>query len=77
MSISTIAGSVVTMLIGLVVVFYLASYLIPEAQVAGDNLSNSGMPLGSLFASGGIVFILIAVAILLFVINSAKIGKSK
>jgi len=33
MSIGKIAGSVVSMLIGLVVVFYLASYLIPEAQI--------------------------------------------
>ena len=75
MSIGKVAGSVVSMLIGLVVVFYLASYLIPEAQIAGNNLSGSGIPLGSLFASGGIVFILIAVAILLYVINTAKIGK--
>ena len=75
MSIGKVAGSIVTMLIGLVVVFYLASALIPEAQVAGTNLSNSGMPLGGLFASGGIVFILISVALLLYVINVAKIGK--
>ena len=75
MSIGALAGSVVSMLIGLVVVFLLASNLIPTAQVAGDNLSGSGIPLGSLFASSGIVFVLIAVAILLFVINSAKIGK--
>ena len=75
MNIGGLATSVVGMLIGLVVVFLLASNLIPVAQVAGDNLSGSGIPLASLFASGGIVFVLIAVAILVFVINSAKIGK--
>ena len=33
------------------------------------------MPLASLFASGGIVFLLIAIALLLFVIARAKLGK--
>jgi len=76
MSLSGLANKTIYMFVGIVVVFLLATYLIPEAQVAGDNLSGSGIPLASIFASGGLVFVLIAVALLLFVIGMAKI-KSK
>jgi len=51
-------------IIGIAVLFFIAAALVPEAQTAGDQLNASGLPLGSLFVSGGVVFILIAVALL-------------
>ena len=102
---------VIGFLITLVIIFYLFSYITPEAQIAGDRLgaendascsavgcywnetgvdqcvndsaTPSGdcavtpptMPLAGLFASSGIVFLLIAIALLLFVIGRAKLGK--
>lgn len=73
MSLGGLANKTIYMFIGIVVVFLLATYLIPEAQTAGDNLSASGIPLASIFGSSGLVFVLISVALLLFVIGIAKI----
>jgi len=60
-------------IIGIAVLFFVASAIVPEAQTAGNQLNASGLPLGTLFVSGGIVFILIAVALL----NAAMKGPGK
>ena len=60
-------------IIGIAVLFFIAAALVPEAQTAGDQLNASGLPLGTLFVSGGVVFILIAVALL----NAAIKGPGK
>jgi len=54
----------------LVVLFQLYATLVPEAQTAGDTLNSSGVPLGSLFASGGVVFVIIMAALIILVVNS-------
>lgn len=56
-------------IISLVVLFYVYSALIPEAQTAGNALNASGAPLGSFFVSGGVVFIIIMVALVTVVIK--------
>ena len=108
---------IIGFLVLVVIIFYLVSFILPEAQIAGDSLGSSSagscgavgcvwnssgspascmnmtsiagdhtdtgdcgtaeptLPLSSLFASSGIVFILIAIAVLLFVIGRAKFGK--
>ena len=57
-------------LVLLVVLFQLYADLIPEAQSAGDTLNASGVPLGSLFVSSGIVFVIIMAALVILVVKS-------
>jgi len=54
----------------LVVLFKLYAVLVPEAQTAGDDLNATGVPLGSLFTSSGIVFVIIMVALLVVIVRS-------
>ena len=63
------------LIVGFVVLFKLGATLIPEGQTAGDELNTSGVPLGSFFASDGIVWLLIMVALLLLVVNQSMKGK--
>lgn len=58
----------------LVILFKLYATLVPEAQAAGDDLNASGVPLGSLFTSNGIVFLIIMAA-LVFVVVRAFMSK--
>ena len=52
-------------LISLTILLLLASQLIPEAQTAGNTLNASGVPLGSLFVGGGILFLIIVAGLFL------------
>ncbi len=54
----------------LVVLFKLYATLVPEAQAAGDELNATGVPLGSLFTSNGVVFLIIMVALVIVVVRS-------
>ena len=63
-------NSAIMGIIGLVVLFKLYAVLVPEAQTSGDALNTAGVPLGSLFTSNGIVFVIIMVALLVTVIRS-------
>jgi hypothetical protein len=54
----------------LVVLFKLYASLVPEAQAAGDELNATGVPLGSLFTSGGVIFIIIMVALIIVVVSA-------
>lgn len=60
-----------------VVLFLLYSELVPEAQTAGDTLNSSGVPLGSLFTSGGVVFVIIMAALIIVVVKSFLKGRRK
>ena len=75
MGLMNASDQIIDILIGIVLVFSLASAIIPSAQVAGDNLSNSGIPLGSLFGSTGITFVLVAIALVLFIVRATKVKK--
>lgn len=61
----------------LVVLFKLYGALVPEAQLAGDELNSSGVPLGSLFTGSGIVFIIIMAALVIVVVRAFMPGKGK
>ena len=54
----------------LVVLFQLYAELVPEAQTAGDALNASGVPLGSLFTSQGVVFVIIMAALIIVVVRA-------
>jgi len=62
----------VGLFIGITVLFLIVADLYPTAADAGDDLNASGFPLGSLFVTGGVVFIVIAAAILMGVLKAAK-----
>ena len=57
LSTKMLAGAIESIVL-LVVILLLYSVLVPEAQTAGDTLNASGVPLGSLFASNGVVFVI-------------------
>jgi len=71
MSVNTIINGAIYAIVGVIVLFYLYANLVPEAQSAGDELNESGVPLGNLFVSGGFVFILVMVGLLLVIVRLA------
>ena len=60
----------ITAIVLLVILFKLYAVLVPEAQSAGNTLNTSGVPLGSLFTSNGVVFIIIMAALVITVVYS-------
>jgi hypothetical protein len=56
------------------VLFQLYADLVPTAQAAGDTLNSSGVPMGSLFAGSGIVFLIIMAALIILVVKSFMPG---
>lgn len=59
----------------LVVLFKLYAVLIPEAQSAGNDLNESGVPFGGLFTGNGVVFIVIMAALIIVVVKAFMGGK--
>ena len=59
------------------VLFSLYATLVPEAQTQGDTLCSSGVPLGNLFNSTGVVFILIMIGLLVLMIRAFIPGGKK
>ena len=62
----------VGLFIGITVLFLIVAELYPTAADAGDDLNASGFPLGTLFVTGGVVFIVIAAAILMGVLKNSR-----
>lgn len=60
----------------IVVLFKVVAQLLPEAQTAGDELSNTSAPFASFFAGDGIVFLIIMIGLVVLVIRSAMKGKT-
>jgi len=58
----------------LTVLFQLYANLVPEAQIAGNTLNSSGVPLGTLFASTGVVFYIIMGALIILVVKAFMSG---
>lgn len=54
----------------IIVLFKAVATLYPEGTDAGDSLNASGIPLGSFFVSGGVIWLLVAAAMLFVVIRS-------
>jgi len=59
-----------------IVLFKVIADLYPQGAAAGDELNASGIPLGSFFAGGGIVWLLVGAGILFLMVRSF-IGKGK
>ncbi len=69
--------SAVEAIILVVVLFLLFADLVPEAQSAGNELNASGVPLGTLFTSTGVVILLIMVGLLLTVLRVVMPGSRR
>lgn len=54
----------------LTVLFLVLANLMPTLISAGDDLNDSGVPLGSLFLSGGVVFLLIMAGIIITIVKN-------
>ena len=67
---TNVLNTAITAIVLLVVLFLLYAELVPEAQTAGDTLNTSGVPLGSLFASSGVVFVIIMAALIILVVKA-------
>ena len=65
-----ILNTAILAIVLLVVLFQLYAQLVPEAQAAGDELNASGVPLGNLFTSQGIVFVIIMAALIILVVKA-------
>ena len=61
--------NIVMVLLSICVILPLFTVMIPLMESGGDSLVSSGVPLAGLFSTGGLMFILIMVGLLLFVIN--------
>lgn len=70
---STIQTAILAIVL-LVVLFQLYATLVPEAQSSGDTLNQSGVPLGGLFAAGGVVFVIIMASLAVLVVKSFMPG---
>lgn len=68
-NISEKAKNVIYMIVFLVVIFKLFASMLPEAQTAGQELNDSGVPFGTFFLPSGIVFILVMVGLFLSVLS--------
>lgn len=53
----------------IIVLFNVYATLIPTGQTAGNTLNTSGAPLGSLFASNGVVWIIVMAALLIVIVR--------
>jgi len=62
----------ISFVIGIAVLFLVVAELLPTAQNAGDTLNSSGVPLGGLFVSGGVIFLIVMAGILLAVVAGAR-----
>lgn len=56
--------SIISVIIGFIVVFYIIGGLAPTLVTASQNISGSGLPLSSLFGSSGVIFIIFMVILL-------------
>jgi hypothetical protein len=57
------------------VLFESVGTLFPTLQTAGNTLNASGMPLGSFFASGGVVYLLMAAGLIILIVRTFMTGK--
>jgi len=59
----------------IVVLFNVMATLFPELTTAGTTLNSSGFPLGSLFVSGGAIWYILAIAVIVLLFKSFKSSK--
>lgn len=56
---------IISIIIGFVIVFYIVGNLAPTLTTAAGNISASGLPLASLYASNGVLMIIFMIMVFL------------
>ena len=59
---------IVFVIIGFVIVFYIIGNMAGTITTASGNISNSGLPLASLFSNSGVVLIIFMIAVFMALI---------
>jgi len=72
-----VAVGVITSIIAIILVMQIFGNTATELVNAGNNVTDSGLPMSSLFSSSGIVMLIIVAGILLAVIGMALKGTGK
>lgn len=67
---TSVLNTAILAIVLLVILLELYAQLVPEAQAAGDSLNASGVPLGNLFTSQGVIFVIIMAALIILVVNA-------
>lgn len=62
--------AIIEVFVLIVVLFLVVANLFPTLAQAGQDLNDSGIPLGSFYVSNGLVMILISIAIFLVVLGA-------
>lgn len=68
MNVEKMVTSLVLVIVGIVVIFYIVGALAPTLTDAASNISGSGLPLAGLFNSNGVVILLFMVGIFLAIL---------
>ena len=76
MDVSSLVTSVVMVIVGIVVIFYVVGGTSATLTAAADNISGSGLPLAGLFSSNGVVLLIFMAGILLTIIG-VSLGVAK
>ena len=78
MNVEKTVTSLVLVIVGIVVVFYIVGALAPTLTDAATNISLSGLPLAGLFGSSGVVILLFMVGVFLAILFAVmRMHKSK
>lgn len=74
--IKTKVTGLVTLIVGIIVIFNLLGGTSADLTTAATNVSGSGLPLAGLFGSSGVILLVFMAGILLTIIFAAMPGKS-
>lgn len=61
--------------VGLVVLFSIVASLLPTAVAAGNDLNQSGAPLGNFFVEGGVIWVLIMAGLVIYAVKKGFSSK--
>lgn len=68
--------SLVMLIVGIVVVFYIVGGTASTLTDSADNISGSGLPLAGLFSSNGVVLMIFMAGVLLTIIGAVMAKKA-
>lgn len=76
--ITNLVTGIVFIIVGFIVVFYIVGNMSSTLTTASTNITNSGLPLASLFSSSGVLLLILMVAVFIALMLLAfKLFKGK
>lgn len=73
-NVKTLVSGVVTLIVGIIIIFLIVGNTSADLTTASGNISGSGLPLASLFASNGVVLLIFMAGILITIVGMALKG---